>query len=125
MDKNNPKGLTSKQLNPPNPTGKGGFKDHPELRSPGVWNPEMTFSFQYMKFNSMSVEEFKDWKENHPERTMVQEIAWGAVFKARTEHKYLTEVTNRTEGMPRQSTDITSAGEKIEGLITYRPERKE
>jgi hypothetical protein len=117
--------LTSGQVIP-NPTGRGGFREHPENRSPGgLWNPEMTFSFQYKKFNNMPVDDFKDWKERNPKRTMVQELAWGAVYKARTEHKYLQEISNRTEGMPKQATDITSGGEKIDGLVTYRPERKE
>lgn len=95
----------------PNPTGKGGFQERPEdINRDGHWDPNMTFSYQYRKFNNMAVDEFKDWKDKNPQRTMVQELAWTAVFKARTEHKYLTEVANRTEGMPKQAIDMTQSG---------------
>ena len=36
-----------------NPTGKGGFGDHPENRNPGGWNPDFTFSYQYRRFLNM------------------------------------------------------------------------
>jgi len=87
----------------PNPSGKGGFQERPEdINRDGHWNPEMVFSYQYKKFINMDIEIFKNWKEANPQRTMVQELAWGAVFKARTEHKYLQEVTNRTDGLVKQ-----------------------
>lgn len=88
----------------PNPTGKGGFGDHPENASPGGWKPEYTFSYQYKRFLNMSVDEFKEWqtKTKDQEKTMVEELAYVAVFKARTEFKERQEVTNRTEGMPKQ-----------------------
>ena len=34
-------------------------------------------------------------------------------------------IWNYMDGMPAQGVDITSKGEKIESLITYRPERKD
>jgi hypothetical protein len=88
----------------PNPTGKGGFGDHPENRNPGGWKPEYTFSYQYKRFLNMPVDEFKEWqsKTSDKEKTMVEELAYIAVFKARTEFKERQEVTNRTEGMPKQ-----------------------
>lgn len=116
--------ITSGQVIP-NPTGKGGFGDHPENRSPGgLWNPDMTFSFQYKKFMNMEVEEFKKWKDNNPNRTMVQELAWNAVLSARNGNRNdRLEIANRTEGMPKQTTDVTSGGDKLESVIVYRPEK--
>jgi hypothetical protein len=49
------------------------------------------------------------WKENNPNRTVAQELAWNAAYKARTELKYLVEVTDRTEGKPTQTVNMTVA----------------
>lgn len=102
-----------------NPTGKGGFGDHPENRNPGGWKPEYTFSYQYRRFMNMTVKEFKQWKDktSDKEKTMVEELAYVAVLKARTEFKERQEITNRTEGMPKQSIDATSNGQTLTGLI--------
>lgn len=109
--------ITMKQVIP-NPTGKGGFGDHPENRGTGTWNSEMTFSYQYKKFMNMEIEEFKKWKEKNPKRTMVQELAWNAVLSARNGNRSdRLEIANRTEGMPKQSTDLTSDGNSLDGLI--------
>jgi len=89
----------------PNPTGKGGFQERPEdINRNGTWNPKMTFSHQYKRFLNMPVEEFRLWQKTtkDTEKTMVEELAYIAVFKARTEFKERQEVTNRTEGMPKQ-----------------------
>jgi len=88
-----------------NPTGKGGFGDHPENRSDGRWNPRMTFSFQCRRFMNMTVEEFKNWINITPEkeRTMIEEQAYNAVLKARTKLDYLKEQTDRTEGKAPQT----------------------
>jgi len=100
----------------PNPTGKGGFQERPQdINRNGTWNPKMTFSHQYKRFLNMPVEEFRLWQKNtkDTEKTMVEELAYIAVFKARTEFKERQEVTNRTEGMPQQKTDLTSGGKPI------------
>ena len=36
----------------------------------------------------------------------------------------MKEIANRYEGFPKQTTDLTSDGEKIEGIVTYMPKRK-
>lgn len=102
-----------------NPTGKGGFGDNPQNRSNGRWNPDMTFSFQYRRFMNMTVEEFKSWKEltADKDKTMVEELAYVAVLKARTEFRERQEVANRTEGMPKQSTDLTTNGKDISPVL--------
>jgi hypothetical protein len=114
MGEDNTQNITTQQdKNIPNPEGKGGFGDHPENRNPGGWKPENSFPYQYKRFMNMGLEEFKEWQKNNPERTVVEDLAFTSVFKAKSEHKYLTEVANRADGMPRQSIDATSDGERI------------
>lgn len=101
-----------------NPTGKGGFGDHPENRNPGGWKPEFTFSYQYKKFLNMPVDDFKEWK-NKPEnanRTMVEELAYNAVLKARTEFKERQEITDRVEGKAPQTVVVEGGFFKQEKL---------
>ena len=89
-----------------NPTGKGGFGERPEdINRSGTWNPRMTFSFQYRRFMNMTVEEFKDWyqKTSEKDKTMVEESAYNAVLKARSDLKNRQEITDRTEGKAPQT----------------------
>lgn len=88
-----------------NPTGKGGFGDHPENRNPGGWKPEYTFSYQYRRFMNMTVEEFKAWKDltADKDKTMVEELAYVAVLKARSDIRDRQEITDRTEGKAPQT----------------------
>jgi hypothetical protein len=96
----------------PNPTGKGGFKEHPELRNPGGWNPDYTFSYQYKRFLHMEADKFLAWDKDIPDsqKKVVEKIAWSAVFKARGDLRERQEVANRTEGMPKQAIDMTQSG---------------
>lgn len=102
-----------------NPTGKGGFQDHPELRNPGGWKKDQSISYQYNFLIRLKVDEFREWLQQHPEsqRTMAQELAYQAVLKARKEIKYLQEITDRVEGKSKMSTDITSNGETINKVL--------
>ena len=97
------KETTTQQV--PNPTGKGGFGDHPENRNPGGWKPEYTFSYQYRRFMNMTVEEFKAWKDltADKDKTMVEELAYVAVLKARSDIRDRQEITDRTEGKAPQT----------------------
>ena len=58
-----------------------------------------------------TVGKFKTWLKKYPEskRTMAQELAYQAVLAARTDIRYLEEVTDRTEGKAPQT--ITHDGE--------------
>lgn len=103
-----------------NPTGKGGFQERPEdINRNGTWNPKMTFGFQYRRFLNMPVEEFKKWQKETPdeEKTVVEELAYIAVLRARNVFRERQEIANRTEGMPKQSLDATSNGQTLTGLI--------
>lgn len=88
-----------------NPTGKGGFGDHPENRSPGGWKKEGSISYQYNFLIRLNVEQFKLWLSENPEkeRTVAQDIAYNAVINSRKDLKYLQEITDRTEGKAPQT----------------------
>ena len=107
---------TTKQVgNNPNPSGKGGFGEHPENRSDGRWDKDNSFSYWMNFFKAMSVEEFKEYERIKPEkdRTMAETLAYARVFRARIELKEFQEVANRTEGMPK-TTGTLEMVEKIE-----------
>src|SRR5690554_6238553 len=103
-DKNTTEQVHPNKLNPPNPEGKGGFGDNPQNRNPGGWKKEDSISYQYNFLLRLTVEQFKQWEKEHPEnkRTVAQGLAYSAVLKARKELNYLKEVTDRTEGRPKQ-----------------------
>jgi len=105
-----------------NPTGKGGFGDHPENQSPGGWSSKNTFSYQMNRFKNMTVEEFRTWPENNPEdiRTMAEELAFQRVFSSRIDLNNFKEVANRTEGMPKM--EIENSG-SLDLLHIYKPEK--
>lgn len=101
-----PKGIKN------NPTGKGGFKERPQdMNTSGRWKAEDSISFQYHLLMHLSLKEFEEWLDKHPEeeRTMAQQLAYNAVVAAKVDFKYLVEVTDRTEGKAPQS--ITHDGE--------------
>lgn len=103
----------------PNPTGKGGFQMNPQNRNPGGWKKEDSISYQYNLLIRLTVDEFYKWMEKNPkdQRTMAQELAYQAVQKARKEINYLREITDRIEGKPMQSTDITTQGKSIQSPL--------
>jgi hypothetical protein len=88
----------------PNPTGKGGFAEHPENRSPGGWDKNNTFSYWMNYFKSITVPEFEKYeKENHDTMTMSCLAAYARVGKMVKDLTEFQVVANRTEGMPKQS----------------------
>lgn len=104
----------------PNPTGKGGFQERMEdINRSGNWNPRNTFKYQMNRFKNMTIQELQDWNRDCGKdiRTVAEDLAFNAVMKAREKIDYFKELSNRTEGMPKQSTDLTSNGETLTGLI--------
>lgn len=48
----------------PNPTGKGGFGEHPQDRSDGRWNKNESISYQYNRLLRMTPEALDEyWEE--------------------------------------------------------------
>jgi hypothetical protein len=90
-----------------NPTGKGGFKDHPENSIRGLWDSRHSFKYWMQKFKTMTVGEFRDYEDNHPEdkRTVAESLAYARVHNARSDAADFDRVANRTEGMPTQPVD--------------------
>jgi hypothetical protein len=118
---------TEQVTTPPNPTGKGGFGDHPENRNPGGWKKEMVFSYQYRRFMNMTVEELREYsKKDDKDRTVVEDLAYARVIAARKSLPDVKEITDRTEGKAPQSIDMTSNGESINpyGNLTAEELRK-
>lgn len=102
---------TEQVKTPPNPTGKGGFKDNPQNRSPGGWDKTQSISYQYNFLMRLPYDELKNFK---PE-TVAQKIALQRVKNAITNQGlYDTkEITDRTEGKAPQSMDVTTAGNPL------------
>lgn len=96
-----------------NPTGKGGFKEHPELSVRGLWDSRNSFRYWMQKFKTMSVKEFRDYENTHPEddRTVAESLAWARVHEACSNAFDFDRVANRTEGMPSQTIDMTDKGQ--------------
>lgn len=99
----------------PNPTGKGGFGDHPENRNPGGWDKTQSISYQYNLIMRLSPKDFADFE---PE-TVAQEIALTRVKQAKKEAGLMDakEITDRTEGRAPQSIDVTTGGEPIKATL--------
>ncbi len=90
-----------------NPTGKGGFQDHPELRSNGRWSKETSFRYWLSYFKTLPLKEFSQYKNRNPNICMAALAAWARVAKAIEKLEEFKEVANRTEGMPTQRTELT------------------
>lgn len=104
---------TTQQVStPPNPSGKGGFKDNPQNRNPGGWDKTQSISYQYNRIGRMSDEEL----ETFTPQNQFQKIALARVKAARDEKFGLhdtKEITDRIEGKAQQSIDMTTGGEKL------------
>jgi hypothetical protein len=92
-----------------NTTGKGGFGENPQNRSDGRWSKDTSISYWYNYLLRLDIEAFEEFEP----KTMAQRLALNAVVEAKDEINYLREVTDRTEGRPSQSTDITTDGKPI------------
>lgn len=113
--------LTTKQVTRwwiPNPTGKGGFQDHPEFRNPGGRPKNIESVVWWMrKFLEMTKEEFENWKKNQPPGSIkiAAEIAWERVKNAKKKLPDFREVVDRAEGRPVDVSkiDLTSDNKPI------------
>ncbi len=92
----------------PNPTGKGGFGDNPENRN-NKGRPKGISITEMVKEALEEVEEKtgKQWKDLIIKRILLKATNDGDVTMLKAIWAYI-------DGMPKQSTDITSGGDKIE-----------
>jgi len=105
MAKGNKENITTDQVKRiPNPTGKGGFGDHPENRNPGGWKKTETFRYWFEIFKEMTVTELKKWQRENPENTrkVVADLAFTRIVNAKGNLKEFREVADRTEGKATQ-----------------------
>ncbi len=93
---------TTKQVIP-NPEGKGGFGDNPQNRSDGRWSKENSYTYWINFFKTLSIDEFKAYKGNHPEMTMAALGAYARVGKSIDNLKDFQETADRTEGKAPQT----------------------
>ena len=110
---------TTDQVKAPNPTGKGGFQDHPENRNPGGWQKTETFRYWYDVFKEMTVSELKEWQLNNSEniRSVASDLAFTRIIKSKDNLKEFKEVANRSEGMPDQTTKLLGSDKEPLELI--------
>lgn len=118
---------TTNQVTPPelrNPTGKGGFAEHPENRSDGHWDSKMVFSYQYKRFMNMTLEEMDSWNTNTPKdkRTVVEDLAFRRVYAAQKSLPDVKEMTDRTEGKAPQKIDVEFTDKPLTVLHLKHPE---
>lgn len=101
----------------PNPTGKGGFKERPQDINPGTWNSKTVFNTQVSRFLNMSAEQFKAFAKT-PDNvmTMAERIAYYRVAQGKDLAEF-KDMADRLQGKAAQSMDVTSDGEKLEGLV--------
>lgn len=75
--------------NPPNPTGAGGFQDHPENIKAGVWIREKSYKYNLRVYMQKSLEELRatleDMETNPKAYTAGQKLALADVMRALNE----------------------------------------
>lgn len=100
-----------------NPEGKGGFGDNPQNRSSGHWDKEESISYWYNKLLRMTDEEYEAWQpKNRAQRIAHQRIvvASGGDELALKNTK---EITDRTEGRPKQDIDMNLQADEGVAII--------
>lgn len=96
-----------------NPSGKGGFGDHPEHRNDGRWRSEDSDSYWMNKFARMTVAELKEWdKRSDRDITVAQKRALERTKESLRDAAESKEaipahdmVLDRTVGKPRFTMD--------------------
>lgn len=87
-----------------NPDGIGGFGDHPENRNPGGWNKNYTFSYQYNRFMHMTNDELQEYRmQPAGSHRVVEELAYKRIMAANNSLPDVKEITDRTEGKPKEA----------------------
>ena len=99
-----------------NPTGKGGFRDHPENRTTnGQWDPKQSYDYQLRKLRQMTVAELKEFMAKPEDEMTVAQLEALRVHMAamrdpdqsRKGLDALDTIMKRLEGLPTQKVDQT------------------
>lgn len=100
-----------------NISGKGGFRSHPENRSNGRWSKDTSISYWYNKFGRMTDEERKEFQpETDFQRIALRRIEVALGFDELA-LKTTKEITDRTDGRPRQDIDMNIESESLSPII--------
>jgi hypothetical protein len=90
-----------------------GFHTNPENRSDGRWDKNNCYSYWLNFFMKLTLDEFKTYDpKKRKDMTMAMCGAWARISKSYQLEEF-REVADRTEGKPKQTTDITSKGDKL------------
>lgn len=100
-----------------NPTGKGGFADNPQNRSSGHWDKEESISYWYNKLLRMPDKEFEDWQPKNKAQRIAHNRIVGAIGMDELALKMTKEITDRTEGKPKQDIDMNIEGDDYVPII--------
>ena len=98
----------------PNPTGKGGFGDHPENRNPGGWKKEDTPRFKLEKMMKLSHAELQAVDFDEDASLFERKLA---KFIADDDWKTIKEMMHEIYGTPKQSVDVTSQGNELKPTL--------
>lgn len=96
-----------------NPSGKGGFQDHPEHRINGHWDHRSSYSWNLRKYLGMTTAQIQDELQCLDQLTQAEKTALMHVVKSQQEtdqaFRIYQDIADRTEGKPRISMDATIA----------------
>jgi hypothetical protein len=102
---------TTDQVRPaPNPTGKGGFGDHPENRNPGGWKKEETVRYQVEQVAQMDDDALNAVIEDSKRPRLVRNFATAV---KNSQWREIREIIEMIYGKPKESVDLTSKGKSI------------
>jgi hypothetical protein len=104
----------------PNPTGKGGFVKGKSGNPGGRPKNAESFAYWYQAFKNMTVGELEQWTKDNPKdtRTVAADLAYQRVFNAQNDLKEFQEVADRSEGKPKQTTDLNVSG-NVTALVEF------
>lgn len=91
---------------PRNPTGKGGFGDHPEHRNPGRWNPRLSPSYLVNRFIRLTPTQLQDEAQRDDltvvERMVIRQLLDASKndLKPQVRSDLTERVYDRAEGKP-------------------------
>lgn len=126
MNNKKTKNLTSEQVkNVPNPTGKGGFKDHPELINAGG-RPKESPLYWMNQYGALSNAEFSALVKSDQDNLSVNQVlAIAHIAGAGSKLDNRKDLFNRIDGMPTQKTELTGANGNPVEFVVNRDEVKE
>ena len=102
-----PKGRFLKNTPPANPTGTGGFTDHPEHRNNGRWDHHASYTYNLNRYKNMTNSELAQEIQNIDNLTQAEQTALRLIIASKKENelafrKY-QDIADRTEGRAPQT----------------------